>query len=127
MTTAVKNTHTRGLLKIHETHDGSHVILEWEGKSVDKNPGDFINPILARIAEYPDIKKIEVDLTQLQQMNSSTMPSLIIFMKNLERNSVAADFIYSPDSEWQRISLQMLANLAKIIPGINVFPGSRAG
>jgi hypothetical protein len=125
MSTLTKNTFSRGLLNVHEILDGANLTLVWEGKSVDKSPGEFLNPILLRVAEEQALAKISIDLTKLTQMNSSTMPSLIIFMKNLERSGVAADFIYSADLEWQRISFQMLANLAKMIPGIRVMVGAK--
>ncbi len=121
----VKNTHTKGLLKLHESCDGETLTLAWEGKSVDKNPGEFLNPLLLKITEEPGLARVIVDLTELAQMNSSSMPSLIIFMKNLERKGIAAEFYYSADSEWQRIAFQMLANLAKTIPSIRVLTAAK--
>lgn len=104
-----------------EVHNGAdEIVILWRGKSVEKDPGMMINPFLQQVISGRADKSICVDFRQLKQMNSSTMPPIILFMKLLGDAGISATFKYAGSINWQRVSFKMLETIAGNFKSISV-------
>ena len=79
-----KESFVSNLLKVEVQETIDSIITNWTGKSVDRNPGKFITPILVDLLERSNEfkKRFILDFQKLDYMNSSTITPII---KILER------------------------------------------
>jgi hypothetical protein len=97
-------------LQIELTNEDESVTVRFLGKSILRDPNDFVMPILLRtLAEAnKDGKRIVMDFRDLSYMNSSTLTPVI---KILERARVGEGRItvaYRKSLKWQDISFSAL-------------------
>lgn len=105
-------------LKVDELHirvvgEGDGVRMEWLGKSRMKNPGEILDPYLASIARELAGKRLTVDFTDIEYMNSSTIPSIIDFADLLNENRITAAFVYDKSEKWQAASFEAIGVVMK--------------
>lgn len=79
MTAREKETFVGNLLKIELEEKKDAININWSGKSVDREPGKFITPILVNAIRRSSSlnKKIILDFRELAYMNSSSITPVI--------------------------------------------------
>lgn len=99
-----------GPLRIERTDGGDKVVLEFKGKSILRDPAEFLQPILFQMLDEIEQSgsRLVLDFRELTYMNSSTFTPLI---KTLEKGRLG-DFkitvLFSSDKRWQSVSFAAL-------------------
>lgn len=92
-----------------ELDDGaSEVRLVWRGKSNDREPGRFLLPILQRALSAAAGKKLVLDFSSIEYMNSSTFTPLVKFLDEAQRKHAQVEVAYSQSRKWQALSFSAL-------------------
>ena len=105
----IKN-YSNNLLNREIVNDGESIIVNWTGKSTDREPGKFITPILVdTIKEGSDKnKRVIMDFQKLAYMNSSTLTPLIKILERASRGSTQITVLYNKVLHWQELSFSAL-------------------
>lgn len=103
-------------LTINYTIEGDSVRIVWLGKSTEADPGSVLNPYLDEVIQEAKSNscKIVVDFSQLEYMNSSTIPPIMRMVTNMEKESIQGEIVYKGDLKWQVASFKALENVVKI-------------
>lgn len=98
------------LLRIEVQEDNDSIVACWSGKSVDRNPGKFITPILVGLLnKSSDLKKqIILDFQKLDYMNSSTITPLIKTLERAKSGKARVTVLYKKLLKWQDLSFSAL-------------------
>jgi hypothetical protein len=108
-----------GTLSI-EIKDGDSVTMSWLGRSESREPAVVLNPYLTGIVDGMSGKELIVDFTKLEYMNSSTVPPIILLIKNLNTKGVVTKIYYDKESKWQAASFKALETISKSMTVIEV-------
>ncbi len=98
------------LLRIEVSEDDRVVMLRWTGRSVDREPGKFITPVLTEMLKRSDSgrKKIIMDFKDLSYMNSSTITPIIKVLDRIKRGMGNIMLMYDAEKKWQELSFSAL-------------------
>ena len=104
-----KETHTIKSLTLEISNDDVIKIL-WQGKSTERNPGNFLNPILfdALTESTEHGKKIVMDFSELEFMNSSTVTPVAKMLENAKQGKNTISVHYNKTKKWQELSFSAL-------------------
>lgn len=97
-------------IEVLKMDDKGLIELLWKGKSVDLAPDSYLLPF------FDDVIKelrstnysVVINFFQLVYMNSSTMNSIIFFIKKLLEEKIKAKVIYNRDLKWQSLNFSTL-------------------
>ncbi|HNN76531.1 MAG TPA: hypothetical protein PKN93_17915, partial [Leptospiraceae bacterium] len=95
-------------LTIKVREDGPGFILEWTGKSNEREPGKFITPILTEIMEKAGQNPVVLDFGNLEYMNSSTITPIIRILDTAKKNKQKIKILYKKALKWQDLSFSAL-------------------
>ena len=101
-------------------NEGDKIIIEWLGRSENREPSALLNPYFKDIVENASGKEVEVDFTKLEYMNSSTVPPIIHMIKNLDTKGISTKIYYNKDSKWQAASFKALETISNSLNSIEV-------
>jgi len=109
-------------LKLELIEDNNKVILHWIGKSRHMNPSMLLDPYFESI--IPDLvnKEFIMDFSKLETMNSSTVPPILSFIRNLEDNGIPTEVKYERSLSWQTASFVPLATITCNFRFVKVLP-----
>lgn len=98
------------LLKITVQNEKDQIEVKWNGKSVERDPGTFITPILLNVLELSSSsnKVITMDFTELEYMNSSTITPIIKVLERAKRSNNHLTVVYKRSLKWQDLSFSAL-------------------
>ncbi len=84
--------------------------LRWLGKSTDRQPGEFLVPVLAEAFQGAKAARIPLvlDFSSLDYMNSSTFTPIVKALDDSRRHSVPVVLEYSLSRSWQVLSFSAL-------------------
>jgi len=101
-------SHNSLIFNIVEESDS--IVLNWSGRSTDREPGKFITPILIElIKEGSDKnKRVIMDFQNLTYMNSSTLTPLIKILERAKRGNTKISVFYKKSLHWQDLSFSAL-------------------
>ena len=107
---AKKESYRSNLLEVEVEETDKSVVTKWTGKSVDRNPSEFIVPILTNLLERNNgtTKKIVLDFQHLDYMNSSTITPIIKILERAKRGNVQLVVEYNKGLKWQDLSFSAL-------------------
>jgi hypothetical protein len=110
MTTQEKETFVGNLLKIELEEKKDAINISWSGKSVDREPGKFITPILVNAIRRSSglNKKIILDFRKLAYMNSSSITPVIKILERAKRGRTQIRVVYRKSLKWQDLSFSAL-------------------
>ena len=110
MTTQEKETFVGNLLKIELKEEKDAINISWSGKSVDREPGKFITPILVNAIRRSSglNKKIILDFRDLAYMNSSSITPVIKILERAKRGRTQIRVVYRKSLKWQDLSFSAL-------------------
>ena len=100
------NTHLSIEVIEHETT----IDVKWEGKSIDREPGKFISPILVKVLEMASVlnKRIFMDFQSLSYMNSSTITPIIKILDRAQKGMTQITITYQKALKWQELNFTAL-------------------
>lgn len=103
-------TFTNNFLQIKMTEDEDSIRLAWSGKSVDREPGKFISPILLEmIKRSADAeKRVILDFCKLAYMNSSTITPIIKVLERAKKGKNKITVMYEKTLRWQEVNFSAL-------------------
>ena len=103
-------TFTNNFLQIKMTEDEDSIRLAWSGKSVDREPGKFISPILLEmIKRSADAeKRVILDFCKLTYMNSSTITPIIKVLERAKKGKNKITVMYEKTLRWQEVNFSAL-------------------
>jgi hypothetical protein len=110
MTAQEKETFVGNLLKIELKEEKDTINISWSGKSVDREPGKFITPILVNAIRRSSglNKKIILDFRKLAYMNSSSITPVIKILERAKRGRTQIRVVYRKSLKWQDLSFSAL-------------------
>lgn len=100
----------QNLLKIHTTDDDDSIHIGLTGKSVDRDPGQLIMPILLdALKRTGDTNRhIILNFCELKYMNSSTITPIIKILERAKRGNNSLTLLYNKSLKWQALSFSAL-------------------
>lgn len=107
---AKPKVYTDSLLSISVTEDDEAITAVWSGKSIEREPGKFITPLLMRLIRRCSErdKRLLLDFRSIDFMNSSTITPLIKMLERAKRGSSRMTVIYDSESKWQELIFSAL-------------------
>ena len=110
MTAREKETFVGNLLKLELEEKKDSITINWSGKSVDREPGKFITPILVNAIRRSSglNKKIVLDFRELAYMNSSSITPVIKILERAKRGRTQIRVVYRKSLKWQDLSFSAL-------------------
>ncbi len=102
--------HTSNLLTIEVEETDDSIIIKWTGKSADRTPGTFINPILndALVKSDEEKKELILDFQNLEFMNSSSIAPIVKILDRAKRGESRITITYRRSLNWQELSFSAL-------------------
>lgn len=95
-------------LTVEKTADERSVHTIWRGKSNERNPEQFVTPLLERLAEECDGRTLILDFRELTFMNSSTITPVIRFLELYKESELPIEILYDKNIHWQELSFTAL-------------------
>lgn len=95
--------------------DKDHWTLSWTGSIHSKDPSDFLDPYFEGVLDgaRDANRRIRMDFTRLEYMNSASLPPLIHFLRKVSEEKVHAEFLYDSKRKVQAASFRALEVIAK--------------
>lgn len=86
----------------------------WRGKSNSRHPAKVLDPYLSDLAAKAAGANLPVEMhfETLEYFNSSTVSSLIRFIRLAKDNKLRMRMIYSEGTSWQKLSFESLGVFA---------------
>ncbi len=105
-----KQTFTEDELTIELVEDPEQIALHWLGRSVQRNPGEFLIPILTdSLQKSLERNKAMIwNFRELQHMNSSTITPLIKALQIANKGTHRIQVLYKKEKKWQDLSFSAL-------------------
>jgi anti-anti-sigma regulatory factor len=103
-------TFTNNSLEIKVTENEDSIRLAWSGKSIDREPGKFITPVLLDIIKRSTDagKRIILDFCKLTYMNSSTITPIIKVLERAQKGKNKITVMYEKSMRWQEVNFSAL-------------------
>jgi len=103
-------TYKSNLLSLIINEDENSIVIKWMGKSADRTPGIFINPILNEALEKSsnNNKELIMNFTELEFLNSSTVAPIVKILDRTKRGTNKLTIEYSKSLNWQELSFSAL-------------------
>jgi hypothetical protein len=103
-------TYTNDQLRIDVSRKDGVIFVHFHGKSMLRDPNDFLMPILLRILgeASTERKRLQLDFRGLAYMNSSTMTPVIKVLEQARIGDGMVTVIYRKTLKWQDISFSAL-------------------
>ncbi len=103
-------TFTKDQLRMELEKTDHALTLRFLGKSILRNPGEFIAPLLVRFLDEAkkDQKRLVMDFRQLSYMNSSTLTPVIKILERARVGKGEITLMYRKALKWQDISFSAL-------------------
>lgn len=104
-----------GDLTITSERDDAALVLAWNGKSVEREPGKILAPYFGEALEEAARDKLSLELrfAALEHFNSSTITALIALVQRARAASVKLVFVYDKALRWQKLAFEALRALDK--------------
>jgi len=109
-------------LKLELIEKDNMVILKWKGKSRHMNPAMILDPYFSGILNNLINKEFIMDFSQLDTMNSSTVPPILSFIKELEEKQIKTEIKYDSSLGWQYASFVPISTITQDYKFIKVLP-----
>ncbi len=103
-------TYTNNLLKIDVARDDDAIVVHFLGKSMLRDPNEFVMPILLRTLGEAngEGKRLVMDFRDLLYMNSSTLTPVIKILERARVGTGEVTVAYRKALKWQDISFSAL-------------------
>jgi hypothetical protein len=97
-------------LRLELSEDGEAICVVWSGKSMAREPGPFVLPVLARAIELGErgARRVVIDFRPLSYLNSSTLSPLVRVLEQARRGSSRVTVRFDPAQKWQELAFTAL-------------------
>lgn len=97
-----------------ELQRGDELTLRFSGKSMAREPGQFLLPILTRAVEEAEARGVRLilDFRPLEYLNSSTITPVIRLLDQARKGAAQVTITYDASLAWQRLSFTALTVFA---------------
>lgn len=104
-----------GDLEVRASEKPGCLVLEWRGKSNDRQPGRVLDPYFAAVVDEAAAKgaSIEMRFEALEHFNSATITSVIGVVQQARARGVKLLLVYARGLKWQKLSFEALRVLGK--------------
>lgn len=102
--------------------DNDPVIIHWTGRSRDLNPSALLDRYLEELITNLLDKDVVVDFTEMDSLNSSTIPPILSFLTGLEKKRIRTTVRYAGDVYWQKASFKPLSVLTRDFQFVTIQP-----
>jgi hypothetical protein len=104
-----------GELTITAAREGSSLVLAWQGKSVEREPGKILAPYFAGALDEAASQNLALELrfAALEHFNSSTITALIALVQKARAAKVKLVLVYDKAVRWQKLAFEALRALDK--------------
>ena len=84
--------------------------LTWRGKSDGSQASSFLDAYLTETLDRARVlgAAVDLDCAALDYVSSSTISSLITFVRRSAERRIALTIVYDADSRWQQLSFEAL-------------------
>ena len=104
-----------GDLEVRVTEKPEGLVLEWRGKSNDRQPARILDPYFGQLVEEAARRSlcVEMRFEGLEHFNSATITSIIGLVQQARAKSVKLVLVYARGLKWQKLSFDALRVLGK--------------
>lgn len=95
--------------------DDGTIVLDWRGRSVDRQPARAIIPYVTPCLERALHLKVPVRMhfEELEHMNSSTITAIIQIIQEARARGTRLILVYSAAKRWQKLGFEALRVFVK--------------
>ena len=99
-----------GDLEVRVTEKPGCLVLEWKGRSNDRQPGRLLDPYFAKLVDEAAAgqSSIEMHFEALDHFNSSTITTVIQFIQTARSAGVRLAIVYDSTLQWQKLSFEAM-------------------
>jgi len=99
-----------GPLNLTRGERDGDIVIEFTGKSILRDPSEFLQPILFQVLEEAGEggRRLVLDFRGLTYMNSSTFTPLIKLLERARTGDSKITVIFGSDQKWQAVSFAAL-------------------
>ena len=108
-----------GSLIISVMRTATATTIAWTGESDSRNPGEFLNPLVAKLAKDLTGLSVVIDFSELTYMNSATVAPLIMCIKSLDGTANSVLVVFS-DQDWQRTHVQCVRTISRQLKKVKI-------
>jgi len=108
-----------GSLLITVVRSATVTTISWSGESDARTPGEFLNPIVSKLAKDLSGLDVSIDFSQLTYMNSATVAPLITCIKALDATASSVLVVFS-DMDWQRTHVQCVRTISRQLKKVRI-------
>ncbi|MCP4347744.1 MAG: hypothetical protein GY795_19755 [Desulfobacterales bacterium] len=112
--------YTYGPLEIVLEQKENETEMSWRGQSIQSNPGVTLRPYLFSLIDDLIGNNLTIEFSTLEYMNSSTVPPIVHFMKELNSNGIRTTITYDEEIKWQKASFKALEVLSEALDNVTV-------
>lgn len=94
--------------------------IKWIGASTGRDPKTFVDPFFEEILKEYKSKRVTIDFTALEYINSTTVPSIMRLVRKLSGLDIETLVLYSTNYRWQVVSFRALESLSRILKNVTV-------
>jgi len=115
------NSFDFGELRVEVTKTDAVLTARWLGRSTTADPTLTLKPFLDEVPVqiHKDLA-VELDLTQLEYMNSSTFKPILAFVQNASKSASKVTVRYDANKHWQQMSFKTLKLVAAAWDNVSV-------
>ncbi len=105
-----KTLFSKDSLQIEVSEHPEEIVARFLGKSLLKEPGGFMMPVLLDLLSRSNDgeKRVVLDFTRLSYMNSSTLSPVIKILERARLGRLRVAVLYDKSLKWQDISFSAL-------------------
>jgi hypothetical protein len=119
MSSPTTTTFENGGLVISVLRSSSDATMAWTGESDSRNPGDFLNPLITRLAKELSGLNVTIDFSGLTYMNSATVAPLLTCIKSFDAIATTVLVTFS-DMDWQRTHVQCVRTISRALKKVRI-------
>jgi anti-anti-sigma regulatory factor len=110
MNTAKTDLFVKNSLKLEIAEDAASIRIKLFGRSIDREPGNFITPIITDSLKktIDKSKSLVIDFRELTYMNSSTITPFIKLLDRAQRGNINLTILYNGLKKWQDLNFSAL-------------------
>ena len=103
-------THREKYLSIELVETVEELSMRWRGKSRDRDPGQFLMPLLVKTLERvrDGKKRLVIDFSEIEYMNSSTFSPIVKMLAEAQRGASRVLIEFHRGRKWQTLSFSAL-------------------
>lgn len=100
--------------------------VRWQGISEIQDPEASLGPFLRALIPQLESRKLVMDFTALDYMNSATLQPLLRMLRALNDNQISTELIYNSAMDWQRVNFRSIKTITTALSHISIVSSNAA-